>query len=460
MSSSSDDRAERAELLKLAGPIALTHLAQMGVGLTDTVMLGRYGETALAASVLGATVYLFCWLVGMGPAAATSPMIAQVQGAHPRDRARTRAIVRMGLWAVGLAALPLDAILFAAGPILRALGQSPALAADASRFVVPLAFGLPFALGFQVLRNFAVALGRPRLAVYVMAATLLVNALGDYALIFGRLGAPRLGLVGSGVASALAFAFSFAALAAAIAVTPDLRAFRLARRFARPHWDRLAEIAGLGLPLAAAHVLESGFYLVAHLMVGLFGPTVVAAHAIAWSLQNLTTPAPTGFGMAATVRVGLAAGAGDAARARRAGAAALAATVACMAVFGGLMAALAAPLAGLFLGAGPQRAAVITAAVPLIWVAAAYQVADGVQAAAAFALRGLKDVRAPLRIMAAGFWLVGLPACLILAFAAGLHALGVWLRMALALAVTAALLGARFLRLSAHSANEKPPFTG
>src|SRR5205085_9807665 len=126
-------------------------------------------------SVLGNTVYLFCWFIGQGPAAAVSPMIAQVLGARPNDRGTTRAIVRMGLWSVGFISLPLIGVLLRAREILMFFGQEQALATAAGQFAVPLAFGLPFALGSQVLRNYAVALGRPQPTGYVVVLTVLCN---------------------------------------------------------------------------------------------------------------------------------------------------------------------------------------------------------------------------------------------------------------------------------------------
>lgn len=448
--------AELGELFKLATPVALSHLAQMAIGLTDTIMLGRYGEAALAASVLGNTIYLFCWFIGLGPAAAMSPMIAHALGARPRDRADTRAIVRMGLWAAGLISLPLMAVLFYARPILLLLGQRPALALAASQFAVPLAFGLPFALGFQVLRNFAVTLGKPKPAFYVMALAVLSNFLGDYALIFGHFGVPRLGLVGSGISSACSLLFSFLAMAAAIAMIPELRAYRLLRRFHRFHRGWLLETFRLGLPMSLMQVLESGFYLFVHLVIGSFGAITVAAHAIAWSVQNLTSLVPTGLGVAAGVRVGLAAGARDPVRIRRAGNFAIYSTIAFMTVFGILIAVFARPIAGLYLSRDAESLAVIATAVPFLWVAAAYQIVDGVQATVAMALRGLKDVQVPMWIMAASFWLVGLPVGLTLAFMLGMGALGIWFGLAIALSVAAAMLSVRFYRLTRMS---RPPST-
>jgi MATE family multidrug resistance protein len=441
---------EIAALFKLAIPLALTHLAQMAIGLTDTIMLGRYDRTALAASVLGNTVYLFCWIIGLGPVGAVSPMIAQVLGARPDDHAQTRAIVRMGLWSAAIVSVPLVGLLLCAGPILLALGQRPELAEAASRFVIPLAFGLPCTLAFQVLRNFVTALGRPQATLYIMAATVLCNLFGDYALIFGHFGAPRLGLVGSGIASALSLAFSLLAMIAVIAATPRFRAFRLAHQFFRSDRERLREIFRLGGPMSAIQILESGFYLLMHLLVGSFGAVTVAAHAIAWNVQTVTSLVAFGIGAATTVRVGLAAGAGDTQKIRRAGYAAFMSIVALMAVVAVPMAVFAPRIAGLYLSDDPSNGAVIAMAVPFLWVAAAYQIVDGLQNIAAMALQGLKDVRAPMWIMAAGFWLVGLPASLALAFFFDMKALGIWLGLAIALVATSAMLCIRFYRLT-HS---------
>jgi MATE family multidrug resistance protein len=440
--------SEIAALFKLAIPLALTHLAQMAIGLTDTIMLGRYDKTALAASVLGNTVYLFCWIIGLGPVGAVSPMIAHILGARPGDRAETRAVVRMGLWSAAIVSLPLIGVLLFARPILVFLGQPPELAEAASRFVIPLAFGLPCTLAFQVLRNFVTALGRPQATLYIMAATLLCNLVGDYTLIFGHFGAPRLGLVGSGIATALSLAFSLLALAGVIALTPQFHAFRLAHHFNRPDWAKFNEIFRLGGTISAIQILESGFYLLMNLVIGSFGAITIAAHAIAWNVQTVTSLVPFGIGVATSVRVGLAAGAEDPARVRRAGYSAALCTVAIMTIVAVSLAGFAPQIAGLYLSADPGNRAVIATAVPFLWVAAAYQIVDGLQNIAAMALQGLKDVRAAMWIMAAGFWLVGLPVCLGLAYMLDMKALGIWIGLAIALVATATMLCLRFLRIT------------
>src|SRR5690242_12605715 len=149
---------EAREMLKLAWPLVLTQLAQMAIMTTDVVMLGRLGKTALASAALGNTVFFFTWLVGCGPVAAVAPMIAHILGANPKDRAGVRNAVRMGFWSVLILSVPLVMLLLFTRPILLLLGQRPELAAGAGRFTEMICWGLPFSLGYQVLRNFSTAL--------------------------------------------------------------------------------------------------------------------------------------------------------------------------------------------------------------------------------------------------------------------------------------------------------------
>ena len=435
---------ETVELLKLAAPLALTQLAQMAIGVTDTIMLGRYSKTALAAAVLGNTVFFFSWIIGQGPTAAVSPLIAHVLGARPNDRANVRAIVRMGFWSVGLMSLPLVIFLLMTKQVLLLLGQRPDLAEAASQFVIPLAFGLPFSLGFQVLRSYATALSKPNATLYVMAMTVLFNIVGDYALIFGHFGAPRLGIVGSGTASAASFAFSFLAMAASVAAMPKLRSYRLLRRFHRPVWDKLAENYRLGLPMGVTLMFEAGLFFSANLIMGSFGTSFVAAHAISMNVPSITFMVPLGIAMAATVRVGLAAGARDGEAVRRAGYSAMLTSVLFMAVCAVVMAAYPREIASLYLPPSAENLAVIALAVTFLRVAAAFQIFDGLQVTAALSLRGLKDARAPMWIAGGSYWLAGFPVCMGLGFGLGMKGLGIWIGLAFGLLVAAVALTARF----------------
>jgi len=411
-------------------------------------MLGRYSKTALAAAVLGNTVFFFSWIIGQGPTAAVSPLIAHVLGANPKDRAHVRAITRMGFWSVALVSLPLFVFLLFTKQILLLLGQRPELAEAASQFVIPLAFGLPFSLAFQVLRNFATALSKPNTTLLVMALTVLFNVAGDYALIFGHFGAPRLGIVGSGTASASSFVFEFLAMTAVVALTPKLRAYRIFRRFHRPHWEKLVENYRLGMPMTVTFMFEAGLFFSSNLIMGSFGAAYVAAHAIAMNVPSVTFMVPLGIAMAATVRVGLAAGARDGDAVRPAGYSAMLTAIVFMAVCAVILATYPGQIASLYLPATAENLAVLALAVTFLRVAAAFQIFDGLQVTAALSLRGLKDARAPMWIAGASYWLAGFPMCIALGFGLGMRGFGIWIGLAFGLFVAAVALTARFYYLA------------
>jgi MATE family multidrug resistance protein len=435
---------EAKALMKLAGPMALAQLAQMAILTTDILLLGRFSEQALASATIGNAIYYFAWLVGNGPASAVSPMVAQILGARPKDRAHVRAAVRMSLWTAVLISLPMMALLLNAEPILLRLGQKPELAKGAGVFVAMLCFGLPFTMGFQVLRNFTAALGKPGAALWVMLASIGFNALAGWTLIFGHFGLPRLGLVGSGLATAGSAVFAFVAMLVVIWLTPSVRAYRIFRRFKNPVKAKFVEVLRLGLPMGLAMIFEAMLFNTMTLVMGSFGMTPVAAHQITLNIASITFMIPLGIGMASTVRVGLAAGRNDLAGARLAGftAAAMAAGIA--AVFGLGMALFGRQLAGLYV----NDQAVVSLAATLLIVAAAFQIFDSLQVVGVLSLRGLKDARASMILAGVSYWLAGAPVSIGLGVLMGWHGLGVWIGLAFGLAVAAGAMGWRFVWLT------------
>lgn len=442
---------EARELLRLAVPLAATQLAQMIILATDTLMLGHFSKQALAGAAIGNTIYFLAWLMGSGVPMAVSPVIAHIQGEHGdsgRERRRIRIAVRMGLWTAGLTSLPLMAALMFARPILLALHQEPALADGAAIFVSGIAVGLPFALGFQVLRSFSTALSRavPPLVVIVLAIGW--NAAFDYMLIFGHFGLPRMGLLGAGIASASSNIFSFVALLAIILAAPAMRRYHILHRLWQPHWKSLVELMRLGFPIGLTMVFELALFNAATLAMGTFGISPLAAHQIAITIPSLTFMIPLGIGLAATVRVGLAAGAGDRIAARRAGFTAIA--MAAIFMTGAALVLLLWPrqIASLWLPDIPANADVLALAVLYLHVAAAFQLVDGIQVSASMALRGLKDAHGPMWIAGGSYWLAGAPVCVLLGFGLHMQGLGIWIGLAFGLLVAAVTLTARFAILS------------
>ena len=441
--------AEARALLFLAAPLVLTQLAQMAIGTTDLVLLGRYSQRALAAVAIGNTVYWFAWLLGGGPASAVSPMIAHILGERAGNRGGVRASLRMGLWAVVIVSLVAMPIMWFAEPILLALHQEADLAHGAGQFVRLVSIGLPFSLSTMVLSGFATSLGHPRAGLWVSMATIVFNAVMGWTLIFGHFGAPRLGIVGSGLATASSQVFGFCAMLAIIQSNRELRVYRVFRRFARPVRVKLAEVFRLGLPIGVTTLFEAMLFNAMTLLMGTYGAAALAAHQIAMNCASITFMVPMGIGMASTVRVGLAAGAGDIRAARRAGLVALVIGGLFMAVSGVLMAIFGAPIAALYLGAGGKDdAQVIVLTTVFLKAAAAFQLFDGVQVVGARVLRGLKDARVPMILAGASYWLIGAPVCVWLAVGLNLKGLGIWMGFVVCLVVAAILMCARFLRLT------------
>lgn len=439
---------EVRELVKIAAPLAVTQLMQMAILTTDVIMLGRVGKEAIAAAALGNTVFYFTWLVGSGPASAVAPMIAHILGADITDRTNVHAVTRMGFWAICLLYLPLAGILLATEPILIAFGQSPALAHLASVFTLALCPGLLFSLFFQVLRNYSTAVGKPNASLIVMAITACFNVLADYALIFGHFGFPRLEVLGSGIATTTSFAFSTIAMVGVIRFMPDLKPYRAFRLFGRPDWLKFAELFRLGVPIGLTMIFEAMLFNCSMLVMGTFGTDFVAAHQIALNVPSITFMVPLGIAMAATVRVGLFAGAGDSEGTRRAGYTAMILGTVFMAFCGVMIALFPRQIAELYFGTDIADANLVSLTVTFLYVAAAFQIFDALQVVAAFALRGMKDASVPMLLAGASYWLVGAPTGLVLAYWFDMRGLGIWIGLAIALAAAAALMSLRFWQLS------------
>jgi MATE family multidrug resistance protein len=433
-------RREVRATLVLAVPLVLTQLVQMSMGFMDVVMVGRLGTEAMAASVLGSTVYFTLVLVCMGVVMAVQPSVAQAVGGG--DAVGAGRAVRQGLWLAVALGVPAVVLVGFAEPVLRATGQVPETAALAARYLAAERWGLVPTLWFTALRGLYEGASRPRAVLAVTGIGLVLNVALNAVLIYGLWGAPALGLVGAGWASSVATTAMVAALAAYTARGPMAR-YGAFHGLGRPDWAGLWALFRLGWPIGVSFGLESGLFTAATLLVGRIGEVALAAHQIALNAASVTFMVPLGIGMAGGIRVGQAAGAGDAAAAVRAGWASIGLGASSM-----LVPALAfwlwpSAVVWVYAGSGADPA-LVRNAVALLGIAAVFQLFDGTQAAAAGALRGLKDTRAPMAISAVAYWGVGLGLGAALALGAGRGAAGMWWGLTLGLAAAAALLTARF----------------
>jgi MATE family multidrug resistance protein len=437
-------RDELAALMALGVPMAATQIIQFSVMTVDVLMIGHLGPAPLAASSLGLVIYFAAWLVGFGPAMAVSPLVSQALGAKADDYDDVRHSVRMSLWAIAFLAPLMWVGFLLADDIALALGQPENLAALAGPYVVALAPGWAFAMGVIILRNFLAAIGETRAPLIIVLGTTLMNAFLNWLLIYGHWGFPRLELVGAGIASSFVNAGGFVALVLFIRADARAKRFHLFRDFLTPHWPRFREVIRLGWPIGVTIAFEGMLFNACVFLMGRIGVNEVAAYQVALNVASIAFMAPLGLSMAGSVRVGLAAGAGDRARVRRATALTIALAVAAIMLVAAPVMAFPEWVAGLYLDRDDAKnAEVIALVAKFLVIAAAFMLFDAVQVSSAQALRGLKDVRAPMIITGVAYWVVGFPAAAYMGLATDIGAVGVWWGLLLSLFTAAALLSTR-----------------
>lgn len=434
---------ELSALLRLGWPLIVAQLAQNALVTTDVIMMGWLGPKYLAAGALANALFICVQLFGVGVCGAVAPMVAQALGA--RDYRSVRRTVRQGIWVALILGVALFPIAWNIRPIYLALGQDPELTEMAELFV-HYAIWLMFpGLLIIVLRSFLAAHGATRAILVITVAGVAVNALLDYALIFGNFGFPRLELRGSGIATTTV---NFVMLALTIGYVLTHRRFRryhIFARFLRPDWPRFVELWRIGLPIGLMLLAEVGMFTMSQLLQGRIGQSEVAAHAIALQLTSMVFMVPLGLSQATTVRVGVAFGERNPAGIGRAGWTAWGATLGFMALCGVLFFVWPRELVGLFLDpTNPDNAHVIDLATSFMIVAALFQLFDGTQVSMGAALRGLSDTRIPLLIALFGYWIVGFPTAWLCAFPLGMGGVGVWVGLASGLAATGCILVVRF----------------
>ncbi|MEW9807330.1 MATE family efflux transporter [Mesorhizobium sp. ZMM04-5] len=440
-------RGEIRAMLQLAWPMVLTNLGQTAMTATDVLMMGRLGPDALAAGSLGANLYFMPMIFGLGLMTAASPMIATELGRKRHSVRDVRRTVRQGLWLSVMVSIPIWLFLWHTEAILVAMGQEPRLATLAGSYVRAMMWAsMPF-YGYLVLRSFISALERPRWALIIVFGAVGFNVLANWCLMFGNLGFPALGLPGSGWATTLSSLLMFAGMAAVVMFERRFRRYRLFGRFWRPDWPRLKAFLKLGMPIAALLLFEVSIFNASSFLMGLISAASIAAYAIAIQLASLSFMVPLGLAQAVTVRVGRAHGAGDLDAVTRAGWTAYAMGVGFMALMATAMILLPYQLISAFIDLdAPANAEVVGLAVGFLAMAGLFQVVDGAQAVAGGMLRGLHDTTVPMIYALIGYWGVGLPLGIALAFPGGLEGTGIWIGLSVGLAVVAVLMLVRWLR--------------
>lgn len=440
--------AELRALVRLGLPIVVSMAGSQLLGVVDTAMVGRLDAVSLAAVGIGNGIYFGLSIVAMGLVLGADPLMSQAMGAD--DKARARSVLWQTVQIALVASIPAMVLSLLVASVIHRMGIDAETAYAVKRFIHGRMFNvIPF-LVFTAGRVYLQAIGRASITAWALVWTNIVNVIGNVLFIYGdpglvwlglpAVGLPPLGVFGSGLSSTIASFVTVVVIYRAIVKQGG----RPVRDDFRQDLDTMRRIFRVGWPISMHLLAEVGAFALAGIFTGWLGPRAAAGHQVALSLASMSFVFALGVSNATAVRVGLAVGAGDTPGARRAGFAGLLAgwlmmsiSIACFAFAPGFCASILS-----------DKPDVIEAAIPLLRIAAIFQLADAAQVIAAGALRGAGDTQSAQVANMIGHYLIGLPLALILGFKFHLGAPGIWWGLTVALFGVAIALVIRFYRLS------------
>lgn len=421
-------------MLRLAAPLAIAELGWMAMGIVDTIMAGPLGPAAVGAGILGGMVFYPLAMSFTGLLLGMDTLVAQAFGA--RDARDCRRTLINGVW-LSIALTPVTvALTLGSIPVIRAVGANPEVMRHCAPYMQYLAWGLMPLFVFSAVRRYLQAVNIVKPVTFALLSANIVNFVGDWALMYGHLGAPAMGLAGSGLSTTLSRIY-MTLVGIAVVLWNERRSGLLLFSISwRPHWKRIRDLIALGLPATGQIAFEGAVFGIVTVLAAKLDAVSLAAHGIAVQVISTTFMVPLGISSAAAVRVGHAVGRGDPRRAAAAGWAAL------------IIAALFMGSAGVALWTIPRwiiarfiaDAAVIASGATLLRIAAFFELFDGLQVVATGALRGLGDTRAPMIAHFIGYWIIGMPIVYVLCFPLGWGATGIWVGLSAALILIGAAL--------------------
>ena len=436
-------RQELRALLALAGPLIVNNLSIAGIHFADAVMAGRLGAETLAAVAVGGSIWFFGFSFCLGIMMAISPISARQFGAGNLELIGR--YTRQGIYLGIFIAVVLILVLYRyTEPALVVIGIDPDFRDLTTGYVHALVLGAPAMFIFLALRFTTEGIGETRPIMYVSALSLAINVFLNWVLMFGHLGAPALGAVGCGLASAITMWLMMISLAVYMMLSPRYRRLQIFSRMAPIRPDALKEILVLGVPIAITITAEAGLFNAVSVLMGTRGAAIAAAHQVAINFAMTMFMIPLALSSAITIRVGHALGAGNPQAARFSGG------------FGILVCGLFMSCSAAFMlffrdavvSIYTNDPSVTSIAVNLLLMAAIFQIADGVQIGSAGALRGYKDTRLPMAINTFAFWVLAFPLAYLAAVTYKAPPSYTWGAFIVGLSVAAVLLAWRYSRVS------------
>ena len=409
--------------LRLALPLILAEVGWMSMGIVDTIMVGRLPNSAVAigATGLGQSLYHSVAIFGGGLLLGMDTFVAQAFGREDLDDAR-HSLVNGLILAFVLTPILMLAVSFWPA-LMQRFGISVELVEPMRPYLRALNWGTLPLLAYFALRRYLQAVNVAHPIMFALISANIVNAIGNWVLIYGHFGFRAMGIVGSGWSTCWSRVYMALCLAITLVWVEAKRTRSGWLAMARIDFGRMAALLKLGAPAATQILFEVGAFGAATAFCARLGPVPLAGHEIALNCAALTFMVPLGISSAAAVRVGQQIGRRDPAGARRAGWSAIIIGVGFMACSGTVFVSIPKLIARLF----TPNPAVIQVGAQLLLVAAAFQLFDGLQTVATGALRGAADTRTPMLANFVAYWLMGLPLGYVLCFRLGWGALGIWI---------------------------------
>jgi MATE family multidrug resistance protein len=432
--------------LSLGLPLIGSHLMQMVPGLTDTIMLGWYGVDELAASVLAHSLFFIILIVGSGFAITVMPMVASAAAID--DKTSVRRSVRMGLWISIIYSIFFIPILLFSENLFLILGQEEHLAKSAQTYLRIAGWSIVPGLLIMVLKSFFSALERPNVVLLSLIIGGMVNIILNYTLIFGNFGMPELGLTGAAIATLVTTILSILILLYFCLFKDEYSSYLIFNNIWRIDIEAFKEVFKLGLPVGITMLAESGLFSATAVMMGWLGTNALAAHGIAIQISGITFMIYLGLANAGTVRVGRAVGRVDNPGLKLASISVIILTIGAVLIVAFTFLSVPKPLLMLFLSPSHvDTPSIILIGVPLLAIAAIFQIADGLQVVVLGLLRGLKDTAIPMVITTICYWGVGIPCSYLFGFVFNWGGKGIWFGLVIGLTLASAFLSSRYINI-------------
>ena len=429
---------ESSLTLKLGLPVIIAQLLQTLMQFVDTVMAGHVSSKDLAGLAIATALYHPVFLLMLGILIALGSIVAQLFGAGKPADIVTNVI--QGLWLSLVLALVSILILANPEPVLYLMGYEAKVIQVAGDYLRALCWGMPAVYAYLVLRMFNEGLSITRPNMYFSLVGLGINIVGNYALMFGHFGFPAFGAVGAGWTTSMVHWVMFIVMLIFCLKGSLFESYRRVLSFSGPDWLYLREILRVGLPSGFSLAAEVGMFAMVSLLMGTFGVTAIAGHQIAINVASLTFMVPMGLSIAITIRVGQAKGRDNCREARYVGYAGILLCILVMAVTATIFILVPEMIVGLY----TDDVHVRTLAAQLLYMAAIFQLSDGMQVGAMGALRGLKDTRIPFVANSIAYWVFGLPLAYLVGVNFNVGPIGMWVGLIAGLSIAAVFHSLRF----------------